>query len=66
MVDVWREEEHYDDDANIENEHQRDNLIAAAMAVSNYWKHTTLLQLRTREAASLFKDSVNSAISCRL
>lgn len=56
MVDVWKEEEHYDDDANMANEHQVDNLVAAARTVSKFWKHTTLLQLRTREAVSLFKD----------
>jgi len=56
MVDVWKEEEHYDDDANIANKHQIDNLVAATRAVSKFWKYTTLLQLRTREAVSLFKD----------
>lgn len=56
MVDVWREEEHYDDDANIANEMQRDNLVAAATSVSTFWKYTTLVQLRTREAVALFKD----------
>lgn len=56
MVDVWREEEHYDDEANIANSGQLENLIVAARAVSKFWRHTTLVQLRTHEAVNLFKD----------